>query len=132
VEIARSWERYDRRQPFGSWARGVARNVALAALRRRGSEPVTLGSEALEAVGAEVDELGDETRLEEQKQALRECLGRLPEAQRQMVRLRYEEDRPLAEIARALGRTMNSIYVTFSNLHRALLDCVRSKTGAAP
>src|SRR5512136_2154643 len=34
LAIARSWEKFDRRLSFAPWARGIARRVALANLRK--------------------------------------------------------------------------------------------------
>src|SRR5438552_12318142 len=55
LEIARSWDRFDRSRPFESWARGVARRVALTSIRKQGRQPVTLDDPALESIDAELD-----------------------------------------------------------------------------
>src|SRR5688500_9344919 len=55
VEIARNWNSYDRARPFGPWARGVARRVALKALTRRGRWELGLPEEVLESLGTEMD-----------------------------------------------------------------------------
>jgi RNA polymerase sigma-70 factor (ECF subfamily) len=45
---------------------------------------------------------------QEQAQAVREALERLPEEYRQVIRLRLQDDRPFEEIGRVLGRTANA------------------------
>src|SRR5262245_59731087 len=56
IEIARSWKRYDTSRPFENWARGLARRIALAELRKRGREPVALDEDVLESIGMELDQ----------------------------------------------------------------------------
>jgi RNA polymerase sigma-70 factor, ECF subfamily len=124
LEIVRSWSRFDRDRSFESWARGVARRVALANLRRQGRQPVTLDDEVLESIGEEVDRLGDEARLAERKDALQRCLEKLPDNSRELVRLRYFEERAYPDIARQLGRTLGALYVAFNRIHDALARCV--------
>ena len=130
MEIVRSWDRYDSSRPFANWARGVARRVALANLRKSRKEPALLGAEVLEAVGTEIDALGDEAHLEARKQALRECLERLARASRRLVRLRYFENRSYQEMAETVARSVEALYVAFSRIHRALHDCIQERLAA--
>jgi RNA polymerase sigma-70 factor (ECF subfamily) len=127
VEIARSWGSYDPSRPFAPWARGVARRVALANLRRRRAGPVLLKDEALDAVGAEIDGMGDEARLETRKDLLRGCLEGLSETNRSLVRMRYFEDRSYAEISRAVKRSVAALYMAFSRIHAALFECIEGR-----
>lgn len=125
VEIARSWERFDRERPFAEWARGIARRVALASLRKRSSQPALLDPEVLDAVGAELDTLGNQAQLEERKVALRECLDKLSGPNRRLVELRYFQNQSYVDISRLLKRSMNALYAAFSRVHGALSDCVK-------
>ena len=127
LEIARSWNRFDRSRPFESWARGVARRVALTSIRKQGRQPVTLDDSVLESIGAELDTFGNEIELGLRKEALESCLEILTEANRELVRLRYFENRGYEEIARMLGRSVGALYVALTRIHAALHDCVRRK-----
>jgi RNA polymerase sigma-70 factor (ECF subfamily) len=124
LEIARSWQRFDRGRPFESWARGVARRVALANLRKHSRQPVQLDEEVLEAIGAELDQAGDEAQLEVRKQALQHCLTGLSASSREMVRLRYFEQQSYTQVSSALGRNVGALYVAFNRIHRALAHCI--------
>jgi RNA polymerase sigma-70 factor (ECF subfamily) len=124
VELVRHWPDYDRARPFGPWARGVARRVALASLRRRRNAPVPLDDDTLEAVGAELDDIARESAVETRKRLLKLCLERLPEPHRRLVRLRHFEDRTYDDIARTLNRPVDALYVAFSRIHRSLRDCI--------
>lgn len=130
VAIARSWDQYDPGRPFGPWARGLARRVGLENLARRGLRPVLLDDGALEALGAQIEELGDEPRMEERVQALRRCAEKLPEGSRELVRLRYFQNRSYPEIAATLRWSVDALYVAFSRIHKALSECVHRRLEA--
>ncbi len=129
MELVRSWARYDATRPFGPWARGVARHVALANLRKQRALPALLDAETLECVGAELDAFGDETHLEARRQALRRCVEKLPEVQRGLVHMRYFENRSYEQIAESVKRSVDALYVAFSRVHRALEECIRKQEG---
>jgi RNA polymerase sigma-70 factor (ECF subfamily) len=131
VELVRSWPAYDQSRPFGPWARGVARRVALANARRFGRRPVLLGEQALEVVGAALDSLGDETRMAERAEALRLCLEGMPEQDREMLRMRYFQNRSYEQIAKAVNRTVGALYVAFYRMHRVLRECIRRRLETA-
>ena len=124
LEIARSWGRFDPSRPFESWARGVARRVALANLRKHSRQPVLLDESVLENLGEDLDKMGDETQLEIRKEVLRGCLQHLSGANQELVRLRYFEHRSYIEISRALSRSVGALYVVFNRIHHALAHCI--------
>ncbi len=102
----------------------IALPISLANLRERSRELPGLDEAVLESIGLEMDQMGDETELEARKAALRKCLEQLSETNRHLVRLRYFEDRPYAEISQMVGRGLGALYVTFSRIHDALSRCV--------
>lgn len=124
VEIVRSWGNYDPSRPFGNWARGVARRVALSNLRKVRKLPVALGDSVLEAVGTELDGLGDQAQLDARKEALRRCVEELPESNQRLVRMRYFENRSYREVSETVSRSVEALYVALSRIHRALHKCV--------
>jgi RNA polymerase sigma-70 factor (ECF subfamily) len=131
IEISHSWPSYDQSRPFAAWARGVARRVAADNMRARSAGPVLLDSAGLEALGSGLDSLGDEKQLEARKRALDHCLRKLSARHRNLVRMRFVENRGYAEIAVDTGRKPNSLYVTFKRIVDKLQKCVRSKVETA-
>jgi RNA polymerase sigma-70 factor (ECF subfamily) len=124
VEIARSWDRYDQALPFGPWVRGLARRVALKRLSRRDRREVTLPDDVMESIGVAVDQLGDQAALEAQREQLRRCLERLSDRNRELVRLRYDDELSLELIARRVRRSIGALYTAYSRIHAALLRCM--------
>ncbi len=124
LEIARSWERFDTTRPFEPWARGVARRVALANLRKHNRPLVCLDEQLLESIGAELDQLGAEAEHEVSKQALQRCVAKLSSANQALVRMRYFDNLSYEEISGAVGRRTGALYVAFNRIHHALSHCV--------
>lgn len=124
LAIARSWPSYDKSRPFGPWARAIARRVAIENLSRHGLRPVLLGQGALEALGAELESLGDTVAVESRVRALRQCTEKLSEGSQELVRLRYFENRSYKEIAETVRWTVDALYVAYNRIHKALSECV--------
>ena len=124
LQIVRSWDRFDQGRPFAVWARGVARRVALAHLRKENRQPSLLNEEVLVSIAEEVERLGDESALDQRKEALRKCMSKLSASNRRLLRQRYFENRSYSEISRLAGKKVGALYVLFSRLHHALLRCV--------
>ena len=124
VEIARSWDRYDRSMPFGPWSRGVARHVAWKRLERQQRREVALPDDVLESLGAAMDQIRASDDFEDRKRRLHHCLGMLNDRSRSLVELRYFEGLSLEEIGRRAGRSRGALYTAFSRLHAALLRCM--------
>ena len=127
LAIARSWPTYDKARPFGPWARAIARRVALENLSRNGMKPVLLGPGALEALGAELEALGDSVGVEARIRALKQCTEKLSEGSQELVRLRYFENRSYKEIAESVHWTVDALYVAFNRIHKALSECVQRR-----
>ncbi len=110
---------------FLAWARMVARMEVLAARRRRGRQEARLDrrlSAETVAVLAEAcpDGWGSEARLS----VLMDCLRKLAPKARELVRLRYFEERGPSQIALELGRSVNSVDVALSKTREKLRECM--------
>jgi RNA polymerase sigma-70 factor (ECF subfamily) len=131
LEIARSWERFDATREFEPWARGVARRVALANLRKHNRPLVVLDEALLESIGAELDQFGGEHAQELSKKALHRCVLKLSEANQALVRMRYFDELSYEQISQAVGRGTDALYVAFNRLHQALARCVSKELRSA-
>jgi RNA polymerase sigma-70 factor (ECF subfamily) len=116
-----------------SWAHITARHEALNWIRSRKGRSLCLDETVLDLVAAEWE--GDVpggkegTRIE----ALRSCLETLPQQSRQMLDLRYSDERSCSDIGRVLGLGLDAVYQRLSRVHRALKKCTeRRLTGEAP
>lgn len=116
--FAAAWQGLHRLQdgaPFRPWLFGIARNLLRHHLRRRPRPASHAAVDGL--VAAEADEPAARSQRAEGVERVRAALGRLPEAERELLALRLIECLSAAEIASWLGGTPGSIRV---RVHRAL------------
>lgn len=99
---------------FKSWLFRIATNKANDLWRRRKREPT--GDAALEMTAAPVTE--DLTQAAEEAARLRAAIANLPEAQRQVLVMRYYGGLKFNEIAEALGCPLNT---ALGRMHKAMI-----------
>ena len=78
-------------------------------------------SEAEESLPEDAEELA--LRVE----SLRGCLGQLPPAVRNLVKLRYDENRSSQEIGASLGRSAESVRQALVRVREKLRECVERR-----
>lgn len=91
-----SRESYDSGRPFRTWMFSIAYNMLKNEYRRRMTVMEYMENADKEEPVTETDHLEQEQR----DRILRCAIGRLPEPQKVVFLLRYEEELPLSEIAR--------------------------------
>lgn len=95
--------------PFGAWVFRIARNQVVSHVRRQKTRGATAPlTEELRA-SDEDHVLALETELT--LQVVRQAASRLPEAQRQVIALRFGAGLSVAETAQALNKTENNVKV---------------------
>ncbi len=58
---------------------------------------------------------------------LRDCMAKLSEAQRQMVRQRYEPGGSVEAVAAALGQSAGAVSASLYRIRKTLLACIRAE-----
>jgi RNA polymerase sigma-70 factor (ECF subfamily) len=107
-----------------AWAHRIALNHILNYRRSEKKRPnLSLDEAFLEAVTAEIDRQGD--RLDQQSEALKDCLRKLPEPHRKIILWRYYEDCGINEIAQKSQRTVDAVYRLLSRIRETLQECVQ-------
>lgn len=126
--IYRARARFDPRRPFGAWARRIATNLALEHLgRHRAEQPLDQNLPPRAAPCTVPDPAVDaDVRLK-----VMAAFGELPAKLRVAATLAMIEDTPYAEIAEALGISINGVK---SRIFRAVRRLRRSleKRGVRP
>jgi RNA polymerase sigma-70 factor (ECF subfamily) len=121
--LCRKATEYDGRSKFLTWACGIAYLQVLAHLKQHRRDKCVFMDEALLAdlagpLSERVEELDD--RLE----SLRNCINRLPIAQRRMIANRYASGGSVQKVAESEGRSVGSIRVTLHRIRLRLMECV--------
>jgi RNA polymerase sigma-70 factor, ECF subfamily len=101
------------------WLWGIARRQAALLFRRRGpSTAALIESEA--ACGEGVDDPAEIAQWQADIEAAVRSLGSAEGPERELFRLLYEEDRPVAEVARLLGVPAGTVKSRAHRLRRLL------------
>ena len=110
------WKKLDEYRPAGEhctdafvrWACGIAYRQTLAYLRERRRNHLTLSLDVLDQIAQE--RLNQDQLLEQRRRALRGCLEKLPDSDRQIIDAYYCCTRKTAaEVGTELGRPTNTI-----------------------
>lgn len=125
VVLCRRAGEYDARQDFVGWACRVAYFQVLAYRRDAVRE-----SRRLVFSDALVERLADAAAEQspghdDRRAALRGCIEKLPDAQRDLLTRRYEHGRSIRDVAESLGRPIGSITQTLHRIRKTLLECIR-------
>jgi RNA polymerase sigma-70 factor (ECF subfamily) len=109
---------------FKAWAFTVARYEVLSHRKRQARHArVQFSGDLDEQVAEEI--LADDSRVQEQYEALRRCLAKLRDRDRQLLLYRYAKKGTLAEFAQSAGRSVGGLKVTLHRLRNALLACMQ-------
>lgn len=128
------WKKFAQFTPgtnFRAWARTIALHQILNYRRSEQRRPYSaLDREFIEAIAAEIDRRSD--LLDQQADALRLCLRKLPAAHRAVVVARYYEEQEVEDIAAQTNRSTEAVYRLLSRIRKALTDCVNRQGAAVP
>jgi RNA polymerase sigma-70 factor, ECF subfamily len=124
VALWRKAGEYDPAKPFLPWASRFALNEARMFLRSQARR------RALEDDIAELlaeERLALAPQLDRRREHLADCLSRLDNDQRALVRSYYFEERDVNALAAAQGRTVDWAYKSLQRIRRALHHCISRK-----
>lgn len=115
---------FDRSTSFSAWACRVAYFKSLSLLKTRRVYSF-LDASLLERIEPLIRETL--TNSEDKFEALAHCLGKLSDKDRQLIKIRYQEERSVEDVAKQVGRQATGIYKSLRRIHEALLDCIRRR-----
>ncbi len=95
--------------PFGAWVFRIARNETVSHVRRQRSRAVT--TELTEFIPDSSPDHVNTVEMQFTMAEVRSAAERLPEAQRQVIALRFGAGLNVAETAKALGKSENNVKV---------------------
>jgi RNA polymerase sigma-70 factor (ECF subfamily) len=124
----RKFDEFDGVHSFGAWARGIAVRKVLQSFDRTRRTPQPMDPEIIESVLAAFDETETESgETADRREALRHCLGLLPEKSRHLLDLRYEQELKLHEVAARIDSTLDAAHKALSRIRERLLACVQNE-----
>jgi RNA polymerase sigma-70 factor (ECF subfamily) len=119
---------YDPSGNFGAWAARIAYYEVLAYRKAARRDRLLFSDDLIQSLAAEG--ATDVTADDPQMRALDVCFRRLEESDRELIQLRYRDEKPAREIAAALGRTPHAISQSLYRIRTALLNCIQRRLHA--
>jgi len=127
------WEKMDTFEPgtnFNAWSFKIAYFQTKAYLKKhRRQSGVIFDAPMIERLASLAASHSDE--LEERHQTLRGCLAKLGDEDRDLIRRRYQDQRPVNEIAAALGRTAGALRQALYRIRGNLRRCIEQQNPGA-
>ena len=126
----RSLSTFRRRDDFGAWLRGIARNKVLVYYRSRARRNQALQrfrDEVMALIEGDLERAAASDRAETIERLLR-CVAELPERLRRVVRAGLGGAKP-AEVAQALGTTVGVVYNLHYRANQLLRECLQKGIG---
>lgn len=129
VAVCRKFPEYDPAKPFLAWAYGFAH---LEVLKHRDRDRHRVRPFSLEILERLADErAAAEPVMQVRLQALEVCLGKLSEADRALIRRRYQDRVPAEQAAREAGASRRTLFRNLERIRGLLLECIRRQLGPA-
>lgn len=123
------WEKrklFETGSNFQAWAFQIARFKVMNHRRKSASlDQQSLTDEVLDMIHEEQETRSED--LDKKMEALRRCLQKLPETQRQLIERRYLSAKPLKDFAAECGRSAESVGVSLFRIRSALRKCIRGE-----
>ncbi|MCH7988613.1 MAG: sigma-70 family RNA polymerase sigma factor [Planctomycetes bacterium] len=113
---------------FLAWACQIATFEVLKFRDRNRRNRLYFSDEFIEQIGEAA--LDDAEHLEERRNALVSCLGKLREKDQELIQYRYAPGETGINLARRLGRPANSVYQSLGRIRRTLLECINRRLRA--
>jgi RNA polymerase sigma-70 factor (ECF subfamily) len=123
------WRRaheFDVEKSFAALAYRIAFNQVLAYRKKKAQDRhlFNFSENAIEAMTG-ILEL-ESSEFARQLRLLDECIAKLPDYQREMIRLRYAERLGVKTISHKIGKSENSISTVLHRARQSLADCVET------
>ena len=120
------WRKFSEFEPgsdFGAWSLRVARFQVMSYYSRQQRARARFSDETIDRLEAQLAQ--PQWDAPAHAEALDHCLGKLKPRELELIRLRYEGNASVAEIAGSKGATVHAIYKALNRIHLALFNCIR-------
>jgi len=111
----------DRR--FMQWACSIARFEVLNFRRREQRSPLVFSDELLQTIADE--SIAEDDRRRAEREALADCLAKLPEPAADLVQQCYAGAMTIREVAEQSDRSVAAVYKQLHRIRKQLLQCIR-------
>jgi RNA polymerase sigma-70 factor, ECF subfamily len=107
---------------FFAWACQIARLEVKDYRKKQKREKRIFSDEFVDMIADEISEI--QAEFPARLRALQGCVEKLTRDQRELLRLRYDENGKIESIAQTVHRSVDAVYKSLSRIRQALHDCV--------
>lgn len=125
VVLWKKFADYPSGEDFRKWAFAVSRFEALAWLRDRARDRLVFSQDVLELIANEAENRNE--YHQRQRDALEECLNKLPQVHRELVQQAYCPGARIDHLAERRGQSAMSLYKMLQRIRAALMECTRQR-----
>ena len=120
------WEKFDQFEPgtrFDRWAFRIAHFQVMYHRQKKARDRLRFSDALVEQLGE--DMVAESQHAEATQDALAQCLGKLPAADHELIRRRYEGNTTSRDLARESGRSESAISRALNRIYMKLLLCIK-------
>ncbi|AQQ09317.1 RNA polymerase sigma factor [Sedimentisphaera cyanobacteriorum] len=115
---------YKETMNFRSWAMTIAKYQVLSFYKKNKNRKVRFSSDLLDLI--EQDYCSREP-VDEQSELLELCIKELKTQDRDIIRLRYEDNLTLKSIGAKISKSARAAHYALARIHKLLMNCVNRK-----
>ena len=124
-------DEFDAERSMRSWLLGIARNLVINEKRKMARRYRILNDHLTELMTEHAVPVMEEFQARERVHAVKDCINNLPERNRRVISMKYEEGRTAKYIADILERDSSTIRHLIGRIISGLRKCVETKLGEA-
>lgn len=124
IALLRKFNSFDDGKPFRQWAFGFAYKEVLKH-REKVSRRRRLCLQTIEALAKEHEQ--DDVLISSQRQSLEYCLQKVSDDNRNLIKLRYQDNLSVKAISEKLGEPSRKMYRLFEKIRDELIQCANQR-----
>ncbi len=113
--------------PIGPWLRGIAFNLLRNHVKKHRAVAIGGAAELEQLIDHHIADHYPPEQESALLSALRLCLQKLSEAERDLLHRRYHDETPVQDLARNIGCGTSTITMQLHRLRQVLAGCIRSR-----
>jgi RNA polymerase sigma-70 factor (ECF subfamily) len=123
------WDRFDADAPpteFVAWGKRIAYHKVLDFYKKSQRAQARLSLIFLRRIAETAAGDADELQLDSRRDALTECVEKLPPRDRELLTRRFADGATTQSASQQLGRSVDAVYKALAKLREALFQCVQN------
>jgi RNA polymerase sigma-70 factor, ECF subfamily len=121
------WDKFDDSAPpedFAAWGCRIAYFKVLDFRKKHQRARVLFSQAMLDRVAETAVEQAGALQLDERREALTDCLGKLADRDRGLLAARFTEGGTVQTAAAQVGRSVDAVYKALARIRQSLFECV--------